>query len=515
MVRVTLTKDDVRLHGIAPLADYWIDRFETTNRQFQEFVDQGGYARSEFWREPFVDGQAVVTWEEAMGRFRDTTGHLGPATWKLGRYPESEADFPVGGVSWYEASAYAEFAGKSLPTMYHWYGAAALGRFADILMVSNFDGTGPVAVGSREGLGPFGTYDMAGNVKEWCSTPTGATDRERFLLGGAWNEPRYMFADYDARGPFERKPGYGFRLARYLEPLPPEVSAPVRIEVLPGNRKLQKPVSDDMFAVYRRQYAYDKKPLAAVVEASEETDTWRRQTIQVDTAYGVERMRLFLFLPKNVSPPYQTVIFFAGGDAFHLRSSRDMSLAWVLPIVRSGRAFLYPVYKGTYERAVREAPGPIAEHELRVAWSRDLGRAIDYLETRPDLDRTRLAFYGVSAGAAAGMFLAALEPRLKTTILQGAGIWAGNPEQPENDPIHYVTRMRMPTLLLNGRYDFESPLESSQRPLLDLVGSPPEDKRLAVFESGHALPLDHVEKELFPWLDRYLGPVAPPATDDQ
>ena len=86
---------------------------------------------------------------------------------------------------------------SSLPTIHHWYRAADLGRFADILTVSNFSGKGPAPVGSYDGLGPFGTYDMAGNVKEWCSN---ATRQRRFLLGGAWNEPRYMFADYDAQG---------------------------------------------------------------------------------------------------------------------------------------------------------------------------------------------------------------------------------------------------------------------------------------------------------------------------
>jgi hypothetical protein len=53
---------------------------------------------------------------------------------------------------------------------------------------------------------------MAGNVKEWCSTET---NHRRFLVGGAWNEPMDAFADYDAKDPFERAPGYGFRLAKY------------------------------------------------------------------------------------------------------------------------------------------------------------------------------------------------------------------------------------------------------------------------------------------------------------
>ena len=484
------------------LDDFWIDRFEVTNRQFKEFVDQGGYSRRDYWREPFVEAGRSIPWEEAVVRFRDATGRPGPATWKSGTYPDGQADFPVGGVSWYEATAYAAFAGKSLPTMYHWYRAAALGRFADILTVSNFGGEGPAAVGSYDGLGPFGTYDMAGNVKEWCSNET---DHRRFLLGGAWNEPRYMFADYDARGPFERAPGYGFRLAKYIRPLPAAVAAPVRIETLGRDVRKQTPVGDDIFAVYRRQYAYDRAPLNAVVEATEEAELWLKHTVAFDAAYGGERMRAFLFLPKNGSPPYQTVIFFPGADAFHLRSSRDMSIARADFIIRSGRALLYPVYKGTYDRPTSDEMGANAERELRIAWSRDLGRAIDYLETRSDIDPARLAFYGVSAGADAGVILTALEPRLKVSVLQGTGIGEGS--VPEIDLLNYAPRVRIPTLLLNGRYDFETPFETAQRPLFDLLGAPAEHKRHAVFETGHALPIDDVAGEILPWLDRYLGPV--------
>ena len=281
MVRVVGGRDPFGMAWSAELDDFWIDRFEVTNRQFKAFVDQGGYRRRDYWREPFIEGGRSVPWEEAVERFRDATGRPGPATWKSGTYADGQADFPVGGVSWYEAAAYAAFAGKSLPTIHHWYRAAALGRFADILTVSNFSGKGPAPVGSYDGLGPFGTYDMAGNVKEWCWTETG--DR-RFLLGGAWNEPRYMFADYDARGPFERAPGYGFRVAKYIRPLPPAVTAPVRIEGLGLDARQQEPVGDDIFAVYRRQYAYDRAPLNAVVEATEETEVWVKHTVAIDAS---------------------------------------------------------------------------------------------------------------------------------------------------------------------------------------------------------------------------------------
>jgi eukaryotic-like serine/threonine-protein kinase len=225
MVRVTGGRDDVRFGSVTGVDGFWIDRLEVTNREFKEFVDRNGYAEQRYWREPFVDRGASLTWAAAMERFRDRSGQRGPATWAHGTYPEGQADFPVGGISWYEAAAYAQFAGKSLPTMYHWYRAAALGRFADILTVSNFTGTGPAPVGKYQGLGPFGTLDMAGNVKEWCWNETGG---QRFLLGGGWSEPRYMYANDDGQSPFARKAEYGLRLAKYDSPPAPAVMNAVR-----------------------------------------------------------------------------------------------------------------------------------------------------------------------------------------------------------------------------------------------------------------------------------------------
>ena len=213
---------------------------------------------------------------------------------------------------------------------------------------------------------------------------------------------------------------------------------------------------------------------------------------------------LHLFLPKHGSPPYQTVIFFPPGDAFVLPSSRDLSLRWGEFILRSGRAFLYPVYKGTYERATSDKIGSNEDRELRIAWSKDLGRAIDYLWTRPDIDRDRLAFYAVSA-ANGGVILTALEPRLKTSVLSGAGIVGDVP--PEWDALNYAPRVRIPTLMLNGRYDSEVPLETAQRPLFALLGTPAEHKRHQTFETAHTLRIEDMAGEILPWLDRYLGPV--------
>jgi formylglycine-generating enzyme required for sulfatase activity len=135
---------------------FFIDRYEVTNRSFKRFVDAGGYRTREYWQQPFVKDGRTVPWEEAVAEFRDTTGRPGPATWELGTYPDGQDDWPITGLSWYEADAYARFAGKTLPTVHHWRMAAGLSVFSDILEWSNFSGKRVARVGEYKGLGPTG-----------------------------------------------------------------------------------------------------------------------------------------------------------------------------------------------------------------------------------------------------------------------------------------------------------------------------------------------------------------------
>jgi hypothetical protein len=509
MVHVVGGRAPQRFGFIAELDDFWIDRLEVTNRQFKAFVDQGGYQRREYWPQPFFDGQRSVSWDDALARFRDSTGRPGPASWKSGSYPAGEADFPVEGVSWYEAAAFAAYAGKSLPTLYHWYKAALPGVFTEIVAASNFGAKGPANVGSHAGLGPFGTYDMAGNVKEWCANEL---DGRRFLLGGAWNEAGRMFETPDAKPPFARAAGYGIRLAKYRRPPPPALLAAIQLEHLGRDVRKQAPVNDDIFAVYRRLYAYDRTPLNVRLEqksatATSATEAWQRQNVSLDAAYGGERLHAYLFLPKNAAPPYQTVIYFPPPEIAVARSSSDLSLAWAEPILRSGRAVVYPIYKGTFERrAAFEKLGPSEVRDLRIAWSRDLGRTIDYLETRPDIDRARLVFYAVGRGAGA-VVLIAVEPRVKFSVLQGSSVALWGDITPETDAINFAPRVRIPTFMLNPRYDFTTPVETAQRPLFELLGTPVEQKTHTVLDVGRGIPVDMAAGEILPWLDWHVGRV--------
>jgi formylglycine-generating enzyme required for sulfatase activity len=197
MVRVPGGSYQYRNTRPLTLGGFWLGRYEVTNREFKEFVDRGGYRERRFWKQQFVRDGKALGWDEAMALLRDGTGRPGAAGWELGSYAEGQADYPVSGVSWFEALAYAEFRGLSLPTFFHWYRAAELGIVSEILLVSNFSGEGPAAVGRYQGVGPFGAYDQAGNVREWVWTSRG--DR-RYTLGGAWTDPTYLYSGPESAG---------------------------------------------------------------------------------------------------------------------------------------------------------------------------------------------------------------------------------------------------------------------------------------------------------------------------
>ena len=491
------------------IPDYWMDRYEVTNKQFKQFVDAGGYQNPNYWKQPFVENGHAVSREEAMSKFRDNTGRYGPGTWELGDYPQGQGDYPVTGVSWYEAAAYAEYAGKSLPTIYHWSRAASFWFASEIIPLSNFGGHGLWPVGSHQGVSPYGTYDMAGNAKEWCWNALG---NKRVARGGAWNEPAYMFPTRDPQSPFERGPTYGFRCVKYVpgKTLPKIFTEAVAEEEHRDFAK-EKPVPENVFAIYRNLFRYDPEPLDPVVDSAEEsTEYWKKQKVTFSAAYGNERMSAFLFLPVKATPPFQTVIFFPGSNVVYERSSQDLDLVGLDFIVKSGRALVYPIYKSTYERGDGlETDDPDSTARYRdhlIYWSKDLGRTIDYLETRKDIDHEKLAFIGLSRGAYMGFILPTVEKRIKVIVMIGGGAYSWK-KPPEVEEINYAPRVTVPALMINGRNDHIFPLETSSGPMFRLLGTPDKDKRHAIVEGGH-IPLRHeMIKETLDWLDRYLGPV--------
>jgi formylglycine-generating enzyme required for sulfatase activity/predicted esterase len=501
--------------------EFLIDRTEVTNEAFKEFIAAGGYERRSYWEGlTLVDetGRGVA-WEEAIARFVDSTGRVGPATWELGDYPRGQEAFPVTGISWYEAAAYARFRGKTLPSVLHWARAtlslSEIGSSlaASELPLSNFSGTGPRAVRTREALGPYGTYDVFGNAREWLSNTVEAGG---WLIGGDWQDPEYSYVTAVAAKLIERSPLNGFRLMQTVGSAP--TASNQDIDLSRPRRTENVPVSDEVFAGFATRFAYRSGPLNATEPVTiATTDDWIKQRVTVDAGYDGERLDVLLFIPRRYSPPYQPMLYFGGIDVVLLRQPNEsiepgFSQMPLEHIVRSGRAFVVPVYQGTYERfrAPWDPSDQVRNEREWVERRWDLGRAIDYIEGRADMDAARLGFIGVSFGASTALPIVAMESRLRTALLLSSGMpHQGQAQTPFVDPINYAPRITMPTLMVNGRFDYIFPLQAQQL-LFDTLGTPPADKRYALYDYGHGSPpRAELLRETLAWLDNYLGrPVA-------
>ena len=140
-----------------------------------------------------------------------------------------------------------------------------------------------------------------------------------------------------------------------------------------------------------------------------------------------------------------------------------------------------------------------------VNWVTDIRRGLDYLETRPDIDVTRIAFYGPSAGSRTGIVLSAVEHRYRSIFLMGSGINSVDVTRITGaNPVGFAPHISGPKLMMHGRYDEDTPLNTSGEPLFKLLREP---KKLVLFEGGHIPPLDIFVSTMNTWLDETLGPV--------
>lgn len=520
MVHVNGLMEDPYANQLDETKDFFIDKYEVTNKQYKEFMNNKGYINRDYWKQEFSHNGDTISREEAMRMFVDKSGRPGPAEWVAGTYPEGKDNFPVNGISWYEAAAYAEYAGKELPTLMHWYSAMCKNIYhfnrsfpAFLVPLSNMDEGSIVEVGSTEGIGCYGNYDMAGNVREWCWNQT----RDgRLTMGGAWDDYHYMYITQGQALLFDRSTKNGFRCVLNLNrnALDEAIFGPVPT-VYKRDFLSEEPVSDEVFNIYRNQFLYDKKDLNPLIESRDETpEDWILEKISFDAAYENERMYAWLYLPKEGKPPFQTVVFFPGDNALLYPSFTETSYssARITHLARNKIAVLHPVYYETYERCQSRndsLDNPKENHtytEHLVKWVKDLSRSLDYLETREDLDNTKIAYFGWSWGGLMGAIIPAVEERLKLIMLMVPGMYSYNKALPEADVINYITRVKQPVLMLNGRYDHVFAYEIDIHPMYQLFGTPEEDKVLKLYETGHYVPQTQIIKETLNWLEKYWGP---------
>ena len=99
----------------------------------------------------------------------------------------------------------------------------------------------------------------------------------------------------------------------------------------------------------------------------------------------------------------------------------------------------------------------------------------------------------------------ATEPRFKVSVLYVGGLLF-QPSRPEVDMFNFLPRVTIPTLMVNGRYDFYFPYLTSQVPFFDHLGTPDDLKDLHVYDGAHNAPPGVILRETITWFDRFLGP---------
>ena len=509
-----------------------IDKHEVTNGQFQAFVDASGYDNEEYWRETLGDD-----WREVVDGFKDRNGvSPGPATWADGTYPAGMRDHPVVGVSWYEAMAYARFANKRLPTLFHWLRAADFSGWSPEYDSHNRFNIGRkqllhLAVSeSKRSTNYHGVLDMVGNVKEWCLNE--GESGYRYAMGGSWLDDDGSAFNPVTLKPTERRPDVGFRCAVY-EPNPEwTVAMPAVYREVPAE---PTPIPDE----YVEQFCFDRdRPWKTSPPDTTTFHGAEAQYVEFDAGYGEhERIGCYIMFPDRTkyAPPFQVMIgtspIFLDNDG--RATTGDQRFVHYSPMMSGGRVLVLPKYWGlSHDRPggdfVPHFPSeqtPEAYIDGVTKMAKDLIRTVDFLqEEYPTiggtglLDTNKLIFVSCACLQAECVVVAdklvAGKKRFAATFFFTGGI-CNEFQPPEVDQLNYLPHLDTPTVIINWEGMLSHPLEYSQKGMLKLLPLPDRLKKLysiPKFQWG-GYPLEHIEREGNSWLDQ-LETLGKPRTVD-
>ena len=489
---------------------YAVSKTEVSNKQFKEFLDNGGYDNPEFWDFPISFNGKDYSFKNSIKLFSDKFGKPGPKNWTYGEFPDGEDNFPVNGISWFEARAYAKYRGLNLPDIFQWLDAANLSGFTGKLPKidgSNFNSNKPRQVNLQANQSDL-LPNIAGNVREWTTNSHGL-DRKA-ILGGSFGTNEYTFNSFYSLSPFNRSLQNGLRLFKNFEK---EISYndTIVVEHLERNFRLEKDVSDEVFEVYKSQFDYPKTDLIVQVNKLESpVKKYQIEKFEMPTPYkSEEKIYGYIITSERFLDMSKPIIEFpSAGAIFNNKLNIDENIIKQKKyLLDEGYSIIIPVYHNTWGRKkiIRDWwPNETEEYKNTIIKiGKDFKRIVDFLETRNNFDFKKLSYYGYSWGSVTSNILLAIEKRVKSAVICVGGLMLQKSRK-EIESHLYIRRIKIPILHIVGKLDGIFEFEESFLPWNELVGTPEKDKNIIILDNiGHGIPRDIRMKNHLKFLKKY------------
>jgi len=475
---------------------FYMDKYEVSNKEYKEFVDSNGYYVEEYWPSDLMHEGVSITFNQVKISFVDKSNFPSPKDWRQGNYEKGKDLYPVTGISWYEAYAFAKFKGKSLPSLAEWFYAFDRQKPNKVLMNANINSYN--FTNSRiesKSVNYNGIYDMAGNVREWVSNSF-KDDYSKGILGGSYADDTYVPFEWFSQNAWDRSSYNGVRLVKKLE-------SDSSGDIFYKREKLRNfyenfQTTDKEWEVIKSLYLYDKENIR--FKDNELTQVVDRDYFchSSDIIYDNSILPIHNLQANPDVKSKIAIIYFPGSSALY--RDKIVYSDFFDNILASGIDIIYPEYLSTYSRKdgmktdIGNRSMNYRDHSIN--WVKEVRYAVDYAIKHGYEPH----YLGVSWGGQMGVNILAIEERFKTGILSIGGISLDDVRE-EIQPEKYAARVKTPTLLLNGRYDYFFPYQSSQLPLYNLLNLDNENKRHVVVEETHYVPNHILSEETLNWVN--------------
>ena len=500
--------EDIRLKSFS------IGINEISNKDYQEFVDSGGYENPKFWDFPFELGDKIYDFNSSVKLFTDRYGKYGPANWSYGKFPTGLDNQPVTGISWFEARAFAKFKNLDLPNIFQWTYASGI---PDNVMTvdqgvtnnSNYDSTQLRVVSNNEGS-YNGLNNIGGNVKEWALNSNGEKKEKYSIMGGAYNESSYTFNNYYSLSPFDRAIGNGFRLSKNLTN---SNQSNLDNEIIPDFKRNfddLEDVSDEVFEVYKSQFDYNQPLNSKTTNIENFQDGYTAQKFEMETTYeSDEKLTGYIVFSNKFKDKYNPVIVFPNAGSIGNNSDSNFPNLDLKHLLDEGYAIINPMYYNTYNR----------EKTIRTFWAsdsneykdaiikigQDYKRTLDYIESRNDFNFNKMSYFGYSWGSTTSNYLLAIDDRIKAAVICVGGLMLQKSKK-EVEAHYYIRRIKTPILHIIGKEDGIFGYEENYKPWKKLIGTPKDKLKLIELENvGHGLPWDTIIKHHSNWIKAHTS----------